>query len=150
MIRIGIDGCGRILAAHLQGYRLLREAGVDDFRITALCARKADDARMYVRRGSGPPQSPPVRAIPRDPLSIGDEYLSDFQSDIGPEVFTDYREMIASGVVDAVNDFTTHALHHQVAAAAFAAKKHLLTQKPLAVSMAAGRAMCEAAEARDV
>jgi len=39
MIRIGIVGCGRILNAHLQGYKQLRELGMDNFRITALCAR---------------------------------------------------------------------------------------------------------------
>ncbi|MBL9124472.1 MAG: Gfo/Idh/MocA family oxidoreductase, partial [Planctomycetaceae bacterium] len=79
-----------------------------------------------------------------------DEYLADFQPDVEPEIFTDFRALIASGQVDAVNDFTTHSLHHQVADAAFAAGKHLLTQKPLAVSMAAGRRMCAAAEVRDV
>ena len=126
MIRIGIVGCGRILAAHLRGYRLLREAGVDDFRITALCARKADDARMYARRGAGPPQRPAVSNIPGDPLAIGDEFLSDFQPETDVEVYTDYRAMIAEGPVDAVNDFTTHAMHHQIAAAALAAGKDLL------------------------
>lgn len=146
MIRIGIVGCGRILAAHLQGYRLLREAGVDDFRITALCPRREEDARMYVQRGSGPPQRPAVSNIAGDPLSVGDEYLSDFQPDIEPAIFTDYRQMIASGLIDAVNDFSTHALHHQVAEHAFLQGKHLLTQKPLAVTMAAGRQMCELAE----
>lgn len=148
MIRIGIVGCGRILAAHLRGYRLLREAGVDDFRITALCARKESDALMYIRRGEGPPQRPAVSDIPGDPLAIGDEYLSDMQDDVEVQVYTDYRQMIAEGPIDAVNDYTTHALHHQVAAEAFAHGKHLLTQKPLAVTVAAARQMCEQAEAR--
>lgn len=146
MIRIGIVGCGRILAAHLEGYRLLREAGVEEFEITALCARKAEDALSYVRRGEGPPQRRAVSAIPGDPLAVADQYLSDFQPDTEVEVFTDYREMIASGRIDAVNDFSIHSLHHQVAEVAFAQGKHLLSQKPLAVSMEGARRMCEGAE----
>jgi 1,5-anhydro-D-fructose reductase (1,5-anhydro-D-mannitol-forming) len=149
MIRIGIVGCGRILAAHLRGYRLLRAAGVDTFRITALCARRREDALMYVRRGAGPPQRPAVSNIAGDPLAIGDEFLSDFQ-DEAVEVYTDYRQMVAQAPIDAVNDFTTHALHHQIAASAFAHGKHLLSQKPLAVTVAAGRRMCQEAESRDL
>ncbi len=148
MIRIGIVGCGRILAAHLRGYQLMRAAGIDDFRITALCSRQADDARSYIRRGTGPPQRKPVGTGPHDPLAVGNVYLSDLQTDVDDvQVFTDYREMVATGPVDAINDFTTHAWHHQIAAAAFASGKHLLTQKPLAVTVAAARQMCEQAEA---
>lgn len=150
MIRIGIIGCGRILAAHLEGYRLLREAGYDQFEITALCSRKADDARSYVKRGEGPPQRGPVSDIPGDPLAVGDEYLSDFQPDTEVEVFTDYHDLIASDRVDAINDFTIHSLHHQVAGAAFAAGKHVLSQKPLAVTIAGARRMREQAEAAGV
>ncbi len=146
MIRIGIVGCGRILAAHLEGYRILREAGVDGFEIAALCARRAEDALSYVKRGEGPAQRPAVSDLPGDPLAIDDRYLSDFQDTGSVEIYTDYREMIARGRIDAVNDFSTHGLHHQVAEAAFAHGRHLLSQKPLAVTMEGARRMCEGAE----
>ena len=150
MIRIGIIGCGRILAAHLEGYRILREAGVDNFEITALCSRKAEDAQSYVKRGEGPPQRKPVSDIPEDPLAVGDQYLSDFQPDTEVEVFTDFRDLIAYDRVDAINDFTIHSLHHLIAEFAFAAGKHVLSQKPLAVTMEGARRMCGQAEAAGV
>lgn len=147
MIRIGIVGCGRILAAHLRGYRLLREAGVDNFRITALCARNKVDAEMYADRHHGPAQRPAVSDAPGDPLAIDNEYVSDFQDDVDVELFDDFHEMIAHGPVDAINDFTPHGLHHLVAEAACQSGKHLLTQKPLAVTVGAARTMCGQFEA---
>jgi 1,5-anhydro-D-fructose reductase (1,5-anhydro-D-mannitol-forming) len=150
MIRIGIVGCGRILAAHLKGYRLLREAGFDNFRITALCARKLEDAQMYAKRGEGPPQRPAVSDSPGDPLAVGDEYVSDFQDDVEVALYDDYRDMISNGPVDAINDFTSHGMHHLVADAACQAGKHLLTQKPLAVTVAAARNMCDDFDAADL
>ena len=149
MIRIGIVGCGRILNAHLQGYRKLREAGLDNFRITALCARQEADALMFRKKGEGPPPRPPVLdPATGDPLAAPHIYLDEFQPDIEAVVFTDYREMIASGLVDAVNDFTSLFMHHQIAAAAFEAGQHLLVQKPLAISVRAGRHMVKQAQAR--
>ena len=50
-----------------------------------------------------------------DPLAAPHTYVSDFQDDVDVEVFTDYVEMLDRAPVDAVNDFTTLALHHQIA-----------------------------------
>ena len=149
MIRIGIVGCGRILNAHLQGYKRLRELGVDDFRITALGARREEDALMFRRRGEGPPPRPPVLdPSTGDPLAAPHTYLSDFQDDVDVAIYTDYRELINSGEVDAINDLTTLALHHQVGEAALLAGKHLLSQKPLAVSVRAAQRLVRAARER--
>lgn len=148
MIRIGIVGCGRILNAHLQGYLRLREAGVDTFRITALCARNPDDARMFQTRGKGPtPRPPVVDPASGDPLAAPHTYISDLHTDIDVGIYTDYAEMIASGTVDAVNDFTTLAMHHQVGSVALSAGMHLLTQKPLAITVKAAQGMLALAEA---
>lgn len=146
MIRIGIVGCGRILNAHLQGFLRLREKGIDDFRITALVARQESDAWMFHTRGQGPAPRPSV--LPRDsgdPLAAPHTYLSDFQPDTQVHVYTDYRRMIDEQTVDAMLDLTPVFLHHQIGLTALDAGLHLLTQKPLAVSVRAGRAMVERA-----
>ena len=149
MIRIGIVGCGRILNAHLQGYKKLRELGIDNFRITALCARREEDALMFRKRGEGPAPRPPVLdPATGDPLAAPHTYLSDFQDDVDVGVFTDYRDLIRSGTVDAINDFTTLALHHDVGLASLDAGLHLLTQKPLAVSVRAAKALVDRARER--
>jgi predicted dehydrogenase len=54
----------------------------------------------------------------------------------GAEVFTDYRELIASPHVDAVDICLPHHLHAPAIIAAAAAGKHILCEKPLCVSLA--------------
>jgi predicted dehydrogenase len=144
-IRIGLVGAGRILPAHLRGYQRLRQAGVDTFRITALTSRTRRDAESYVKRGAGPTPRPPVSHQPSDPLSVDDVFVSDVQSDVDASVYDSLEDMLASGTVDALDISATLHVHHTAALAGLRAGKHCLVQKPLAVSVAAGRAMVEAA-----
>src|ERR671926_136314 len=109
MIRLGIIGCGRILPAHLDGLRRLKERGAAEFVVTALCARKREDAEMFRRRGEGPP----------------------------PEIFVDYRELIAADVADAFLVTTSLETHHDIGVRALEAGKHVLTEKPLAITVRA-------------
>lgn len=65
---------------------------------------------------------------------------------IGAQVFTDYRDLIASGTTDAVIVNTPHALHPDMAIAAADAGLHVLVEKPMAVTLEDCDAMVLAAE----
>lgn len=145
-IRIGVIGCGRILPAHLRGLRRLREAGVGDFRVTALVARKPEDAYMFRMRGAGPTPRPPVSKDPRDSLAAPHCYVSDFQPDVEAQVYDTVDALLAADAVDAVTITTTLATHHEIGLACLAAGKHVMIEKPLAVSVRAGRQLVDAAE----
>jgi predicted dehydrogenase len=149
-IRIGLVGAGRILPAHLRGYQLLRRAGVDNFRITAITSRTQRDAESYLQRGTGPEPRPPVSHRPADPLSVHDVFVSDFQDDVDVQVFESLEHLLAADVVDALDITATLHIHHSAALRGIRAGKHCLVQKPLAISVAAGRAMVEAAQQRRV
>src|SRR5947209_8778580 len=63
-----------------------------------------------------------------------------------PEVYTDYRELIARPDVDAITVATPDALHRPVAVAALEAGKHVFCEKPLAMNVAEARTMVEVAD----
>ena len=64
-----------------------------------------------------------------------------------PQAFTDYRELLALGDIDAVAVCTTNYLHRQPVLEAFAAGKHVLCEKPLALNGAEGAEMVAAGKA---
>lgn len=147
-IRLGVVGCARILPAHLRGIATLQAAGVDPIRITALCARNADDALMFAERGTGPPPRPPASDNPADPLGAPHTYVSDLHPETRPDVFTDWRAMLDADVTDAVLILTPVSSHHEIALAALTAGKHVLIEKPLAISVRAGQAIVSEAAGR--
>ncbi len=65
----------------------------------------------------------------------------------GVRGFTDYRELIASGLVDAITIATPHYDHPPIAVAAFEAGLHVLTEKPISVTVRAADEMIAAAQA---
>jgi predicted dehydrogenase len=149
MVRIGVVGCARILPAHLRGLKAIQEKGFREFRITALCARKLEDARMFRKRGEGPaPRLPVTTLMTDDPLHAPHMYVSDLHKEVLPELYTDWREMLRSADIDAVLNLTPVHLHHTVSLDALGADKHVLVEKPFSITVKAGRAMVDEAEKR--
>jgi predicted dehydrogenase len=67
-----------------------------------------------------------------------------------PQVFTDYREMIETGNLDALVVASPDDLHYPMTLAALDAGLHVLCEKPLALTVAQAQEMTEKAEAADV
>ncbi|MCL4514955.1 MAG: Gfo/Idh/MocA family oxidoreductase [Firmicutes bacterium] len=63
---------------------------------------------------------------------------------------TDYREVLKDKEIDAVEICTPHYLHAEMAIAAARAGKHILTEKPMALSVADANAMIKAADENGV
>jgi 1,5-anhydro-D-fructose reductase (1,5-anhydro-D-mannitol-forming) len=145
-VRLGVVGAARILPAHLRGCQALLAAGLANFRITALCARTIDDAATFRLRGEGPPPRPPVSTNPQDPLAAPHMYVSDLHPDTLPVLYGDWRQMLADDVVDAVLILAPVGLHHQIAIACLRAGKHVLAEKPFAITVRAGQAILAEAE----
>jgi predicted dehydrogenase len=59
--------------------------------------------------------------------------------------FSQYQDMLGSGLIDAVLIATPHFLHPEIALAAFEKDIHVLCEKPLAVTVGQGRSVVEAA-----
>src|SRR3954469_7162713 len=146
-LRVGLIGAGRIVPAHLRGYAALRAAGVDDFRITAICSRDPARARLLVN-AEGDARGTAASGRYGDPVESQPITVADFQDDVEPSIFTDVQAMLDAGLVDAVDITTEVGVHHPQTLACLAAGVHTLVEKPLAITMRAARLMVDAANQR--
>lgn len=81
--------------------------------------------------------------------AIDDTEAAKFKQDTGIEnVTTDYRKLLADPSIEAVHVCTPNAMHFPMAMAAMEAGKHVLCEKPLAISVEEGRKLVETAKAR--
>lgn len=146
-LRIGLIGAGRIVPAHLRGYAALRAAGVDDFRITAVCSRDPARARLLLT-AEGESRGSASAWRYGDPVESQAVVVADFQNDVEPAIYTDVQAMLDAGVVDAVDITTEVGIHHTQSLACLEAGVHALVEKPLAITIRAARLMVEAARER--
>lgn len=144
-LRIGIVGCGRILPAHLHGYKALLDRGFDGFEITALCARKQEDVRRFIAPG-GPPPRPPLNDNSSDPLNAPHMYLSELFPNTTVQAWTDSSAMIERGGLDVIDITATVAAHYPVGTQAIAKGMHVMVQKPIAGSVGEAAQMIAAAD----
>ncbi len=143
---IALVGCGRIMPAHLHAYKDLWEMGIRSWRIVALVARRKEDALRFRKRGEGPLPRTPVTTNPLDPLGKPHLYVSDIHDDVLPDVSTDWREVVTREDVHLVDIYATVSVHHEIAVAALEAGKDVQVEKPMAVTVRAGKVMVAAAE----
>ncbi len=67
-----------------------------------------------------------------------------------PHIYEDYRELLARGDIEAVSICTPNDVHAEQAIAAAQAGKHILCEKPMAISLEQAEAMIAAASAAGV
>jgi len=116
-VTIGMIGCGGMAGAHERGFKELWEKNLRTFEIVATC--DLDESRA---------------------AKMADQIAS-WQGK-RPRVYTDVetllrkeRDMMALDIV------TVHRSHHVITAPCFAEKKHVTIEKPLAITLRAGKKM---------
>ena len=119
-IRLAFIGCGGMSRAHLGAWRALAAKGAA-FTVVA-----AADAVPALAEGHA-------------------RNVAEWQADAPAAVYTDWRRMLEEARPDAVDVCTPHHLHHEVAVACMEAGVDVIVEKPLGVTLRAGRRMLAAA-----
>ena len=126
VLTIGLIGCGGMMEAHAEGLRKLWEKDIRHFRVTATC----DIARERA-------------------LAMADRVAA--WQGMRPAVYQDVEEMLAGEKnLDAVDISLVHRIHHTVALQCIEAGKHVTIEKPLAMTLRAGKLILDAAERRGI
>jgi predicted dehydrogenase len=121
-IRLAFIGCGGMAGAHLSGYIELKKKGLDIFDFVALADPAEERTAKFAER------------------------ISEVQSSPRVERYTDLEKMLKEQKPDAADICTPHFLHHNHAIACSESGVHAIVEKPLGVTVRAGRKMVESAQ----
>jgi len=123
VVRIAMVGCGGMMGAHCRGYKLLWEAGIRSFSLDACCDINEENAKR-----------------------MADE-IEKFQG-TRPRLYPSLEKMLkAEKDLTAVDISTQHRVHHKLAVQAMECGLHVTIEKPLAITMRAGKLMLDTAKA---
>jgi len=121
-VKVVFIGCGGMAGAHLRGFIELKRKGVDIFDIVALADPDEQRTAKFATDISEVQPSPKVAR------------------------YTDFEKMLSERKPDAADVCTPHFLHHNCAIACFEAGVDVIVEKPLGVTMKAGRKMIDSAK----
>ena len=123
MRRLGmaIVGCGFMGRRHILGYSALHNAGVANGAVVA------------------------VLDLDR---AVAEKAADEAETLLGrrPVVYTSLDDLLADDAVEAIDIVTDPRTHHRIAVAAMEAGRHVLCEKPLALTIASARVMLDTAE----
>jgi len=120
-LNIALIGCGGIANAHVEGYRDLYSRGLRIFELKALCDISINNAKSKAR------------------------IIQGFQ-DSKPTVYSNLDKMLSEESIDAVDLCLPHHIHHTVACQCLDEGLHVIMEKPLAITMRAGKSIIQKAE----
>jgi predicted dehydrogenase len=120
-IKLAFIGCGGIARRHVRAMKDLVDRGRAGFAVTAVCDANVDAAQ--------------------DLAELLNELLG-----MTPRIYNDYQAMLTQEELDGADLCLPHGLHHTFTVACMEAGVHVLTEKPIGVSVKAGQVMADAAE----
>lgn len=83
-------------------------------------------------------------------VDVDADIVDKISKELGVGGFTDYRDMLDAGIVDAVSIATPHHLHGEMGLDCLNAGLHLFMEKPLATRVSEADAMIDAAKAKNL
>ncbi len=121
-VNIALIGCGGMMGAHADGFRMLWEKGIRSFRIVAACDVCEERAQEMAKR------------------------VAAWQG-TEPAVYANVETLLKNETsVDAVDISVLHRRHHEVALPCIQAGKHVTIEKPLAMTLRTGKMIMDAAD----
>ena len=121
-VTLAMVGCGSIANTHRKGLQRLWEAGLRDFEVVATCDTVEERAQRMA------------------------EELEEMQGK-RPKAYLELGKLLEKEKdLQAVDICTLHRNHHTLALQCFEAGKHVTIEKPLALTLRAGKVMLDAAE----